>query len=74
MASQKVANEARSRANHAFTKNRYKALSAVNADDELELKIWRFEECIDLWKTVQLKQEEYISKMTNNCFRLKGTG
>ena len=35
MVSQEVGNEARSRANHAFTRKRYKALSAVNADDEL---------------------------------------
>lgn len=79
MASQEAANEARSKANHAFARKRYKALLAANVDDGLELKIWRFEECTDLWKTVQLKQEEYISKiclikMTNNYLRLKRTG
>ena len=58
MASQEAANQARSRANRAFTRKRNEVLTAINAEDELELIIWRFEECKDLWKTVQLKYEE----------------
>ena len=66
MASQEAANQARSRANRAFTRKRNEVLTAINAEDELELIIWRFEECKDLWKTVQLKHEEYISVLDQN--------
>ena len=61
MESQEIANQARSRANRAYTRKRNEVLTAINAEDELELIIWRFEECKDLWKVVQQKHEEYIS-------------
>ena len=66
MASTEATNQAQSRANQVFTRKRNEVLSSIDAKDELKLIIWRFAECKDLWKTVQLKHEEYISMLDQN--------
>ena len=65
MASHEAVNPVRSRAYHVLTRKRNEVLSAINTEDELELIIWKFEECKDLWETVQLKHE-YISMLYQN--------
>ena len=51
------------RAHRVHMRKWNEAATAIAADDELDIVVWRFEECKKLWKVVESKHEDYISTL-----------
>ena len=65
--------ENRARVHLAFVRKQNKVATAITADDEINIIIWRFKEYKDLWKNFETQHEDYISTLDQSFENLLQT-